>query len=614
METWIREARRDPASAACGLVRRVIFDAVLADRTGPVAVRLLDATADERADVRLLLLEIVTGLSGCIHDPWPEAAAAAVARLRDPDEPVRRAAAWLLAEADHRQAVELLTGAGQEPDPVARLALAEALLVRPDAPQRQLPAADRDPAIRLRAARRPDTEAVLADLDAAGARLGGPGGRMSWGAGTVWGLAARSGDENTCYEHVGLLAARDTAVAQRAAVDMAEVAVREWRAAPEALVPHLRPLLGAAADPGVRAAAAALLGSLLETTRLCAGELAGLLDELPDAAAPALARIGDVRALPQLCRLVAEGRTVAVVGEAAEGLAGAGADAGPLVAAATEFLDRHLDRHEGATDRNAAAAVGVLRVCGAASAVAVPQLLCLLGADDAGWLRTQAALALGEIGPGAAAAVPLLEGLAGGGSTRFEGHVEMALIRITGERRRAERLFARLPAWRRNASLAADLLEWFAEHGGLEPQHVAYLWEAVDTAGAVHPKWAAALWRHEGAAAAALALEVLPRALDGELYGPYACTVLGDMGAAAAPAVPALRAVAGRRVRVALHTGSFEQDTRGDERLAAAARGALHRIGESAAGRGQDAREFAGAPGTEIAPGPAAPDRPFRRS
>ncbi|MFE6843915.1 hypothetical protein [Streptomyces sp. NPDC057686] len=584
METWIREARRDPASAACGLVRRVIFDAVLADRTGPVAVRLLGATADERADVRILLLEIVTGLSGCIHDPWPEAAAAAVARLRDPDELVRRAAAWLLAEADHRQAVELLTGAGRERDPVARLALAEALLLRPDAPQRQLLAADRDPAIRLRAARRPDTDAVLADLDAGGARLGGPGGRVNWGAGTVWGLAARGGDENSCYEHVGLLAARDTAVAQRAAVDMAEVALREWRAAPQALVPHLRPLLGAAADPGVRAAAAAVLGSPLETTRLCVGELAGLLDELPDAAAPALARIGDARALPQLCRLVAEGRTAEVVGEAAEGLAEAGADVGPLVAAAAEFLDRH----EGATDRSAAAAVGVLRACGAASAVAVRQLLRLLGADDAGWLRTRAALALGEIGPGAAAAVPLLEGLAGGGRTRFEGHVEMALIRITGERRRADRLFARLPASRRNASLAADLLEWFAEHGGLEPQHVAYLWEAVDTEGAVHPKWAAALWRHEGAAAAALALGTLPRALDGELYGPYACTVLGDMGATAAPAVPALRAVAGRAVRVALYTGSFDRDTRGDERLAAAAREALHRIGEAAAGRADD--------------------------
>ncbi|MEV0412723.1 hypothetical protein AB0I68_18420 [Streptomyces sp. NPDC050448] len=583
METWIREARRDPAGAGYGAARSAVFDAVRADRGGAVAVRLLSGTADERAGVRLLLLQILTWLSGGTDDPWPEAAAAAVGRLRDPDEPVRRAAAWLLAEADRPRAVELLTGPGQEQDPVARLALAEALLLRPTEQDRKLLAADRDPAIRLRAARRPDTDPVLADLDAGGARLGGPGGRVRWGAGTVWGLAARwPGGETTCYAHVGLLAARDTAVAHRAAVDMAEVALREWRAAPQALVPQLRPLLGRAAAPEVREAAAAVVGGLLETTRLCADELAGLLDEAPDAAAPALGRIGDVRALPQLCRLVTEGRAAGVVGEAAAGLAQAGADVGPLVAAAAD----HLDGNDGATDRAVWAAVGVLRACGAASAIAVPQLLRLLGADDSALLRTQAVLALGEIGPGAGAAVPLLEGLAGDGGTRFDGHVETALIRITGDRRRAERLFARLHAWRRNASLAADVLEWLAGHGGLEPQHVAYLWEAVGTAPAVHPKWVAALWRHEGEAAAALALERLPGALDGELYGPYVCTVLGDMGAAAAPAVPALRAVAERRVRVSLCTGSFDEDARADERLAAASREALRRIGEAVADRG----------------------------
>lgn len=97
------------------------------------------------------------------------------------------------------------------------------------------------------------------------------------------------------------------------------------------------------------------------------------------------------------------------------------------------------------------------------------------------------------------------------------------------------------------------------------------------TAPAVHPKWVAALWRHEGEAAAALALETLP----GALSGPYACTLLGEMGAAAAPAVPALRAVADSRVRVPLYTGSFDEDTRADERLAAAAREALRRIGEA---------------------------------
>ncbi|MCX4545713.1 HEAT repeat domain-containing protein [Streptomyces sp. NBC_01565] len=605
-ETYIDEVRRDPAGARCGAALSAIFHAVRKDRAGPVTVRLLDRISDAPADVRLLLLQLLTSLCTNATAPWPEAAAAAVALMRDPDEPVRRAAAWLLAEADHPQAVGLLTDPGQAPDPVARLALAEALLVRPAGPERQALRADHDPAIRLRATLRPGSDAILADLDAAGARLGGPGGRVSWSAGTVWGLAAvRSGDENACYEDIGLLASRDTPMARRAAIDMSRTALAEWRAAPEALVPHLRPLLGAGADPGVRAAAAAVVAGPLASARLCAGELAGLLDELPEVAAPALARLGDVRAVPRLCGLVAGGRPAKVVVEAVQGLARAGADLDPLVAAAADFLDRH----EGSKDRGVWAAVVVLCGCGAASAAAVPQLLRLLDADDGAVLRTQAVLALGETGPGAAAAVPLLEGLTEDAGTRLAGHAEMSLIRITGDRRRAERVFARLHEWRRNLSLAADLLEWLAGHGGLEPRHVAYLREACadPERRPVHPKYAGTLWRHEGHAAAELALNVLPRYLDSDLHGPYVCGVLGDMGAAAAGAVPALRAMVERRTRVPTYTGDRDEETRADERLTAAARTALRRIADAPAAGGA---LFPAPPWSVRKPPPAPPALP----
>ncbi|MFF4319434.1 hypothetical protein [Streptomyces sp. NPDC001568] len=581
VETWIHEALHDPTSARCGAARSAIFDAVRIDRAGPLTGRLLAEVRAAPVGPRLLLLELLTGLCTGHDVPWPEAAAAAVSLMRDPQPSVRRASAWLLCDADQHRASGLLTGPDAEPDPVARLALAEALLVRGNGPDRRTLRADPDPAIRLRAALRPDTDAVLADLDAAGARLGGPGGRTSWGAGTVWGLAAsRSGDAETCYADIGLLAARDTAVARRAAIDMAEVALRKWRAAPEALVPHLRPLLNGAGDPGVRAAAASVVAGPLATTRLCAEELAALMDELPEAAAPALARIGDVRALPRLCAIVAGGTLARTVTEGVDALARTGCDLGPLIATAAGFLDRH----EGVADRTVWAAVGVLRACGPAAAAAVPQLLRLLAPDaDPTGLRTQAVLALGETGRGAVDAVPRLEGLLGGPGSRFTGQVEMALIRINGDRRRAERLFARLPERRRDLNLAASLLTWLAEHGGLEPRHVAYLRAACadPTRRAVHPKCAGALWRQEGDDVAELALDVLVPHLGGEVYGEYVCTVLGAMGAAAAGAVPALRAVAERRERLRLYIGGFDEETRADERLAEAARAALRRIADA---------------------------------
>ncbi|WP_371614478.1 hypothetical protein [Streptomyces sp. NBC_00454] len=611
--------REDPGNPALWEARSSVFKAVECDRSGPEAARLACLTADARAGVRLLALRLFTDLASCTPD-WPAAAGASLARLSDPEETVRRAAAWLLAEADRGRAVELLTGLVDGPvplDPVARLALAEALLVRGagrlegfDGVVERL-RTDSDPAVRLRVAPAPDSPAVLADLDAAGMRIGRAGGRLEWRIGTLWGLAARRSDaESACYARVAMLAARPTPVARQAAVDMAGVALRHWRTAPAALAPHLRPLLS---DPEAGAGALAVLGASLEATRLCREELAAELTasvapaepgresrggSRRETAALALSRIGDVRALPELCRMVREGGRGRGVGEAVRGLAAVpGTDLAALVAAATELLDR-------CGEEGNVRALDVLAACGAASAPAVPQLVRLLGsvarADDGPDPRprpgprpvrlTQLVFLLGQIGPAAAPALPLLEALAAEGRGERAGLTTMALIRISGERRRAEEAFARLGDSPREVATAANLLEWLAGHGGLEPGHVAYLREKTADGPHAHPRLLAALWRHAGEeaegdeadeAAGTLLDVLLSRSGSGEL-NLHACRILAGMGPAAARTVPALTAVTEGRVRVPEYTGDEDEDMREDERLLGAAREALRRIGETA--------------------------------
>lgn len=622
VDAWLAEARRDdPGNPALWEARSSVFKAVGGDRNGQAVARLTSLTADARADVRLLALRLFTDLASTdlasTAPAWPEAAEAALVRLADPEGPVRRAAAWLLAEADRGRAVELLTGPQDgpvPPDPVVRLALAEALLVRGAGRAEGFEGlverlrTDPDAALRLRAAPAPDSHAVLADLDAAGKRIGRAGGRLEWRIGTLWGLAARRSDaESDCFAQVAMLAARAAPVARQAAVDMAGEALRHWRAAPAALGPHLQPLLG---DPLAGEAALSVLGASLEATRLCREELVA---ELTDAAEPtghgrkpqagsrsgtatlALARIGDVRALPGLCRMVREAVPVQGqgagrgrgMGEAVRGLADVpGTDLAPLVSVATELLDRC---GEGGDVR----ALTVLSACGAASAPAVPQLVRLLGSvvtrarADAGPRPgrspvglTQLVSLLGQIGPAAADALPLLEAMAAQGLGERAGLTTMALIRISGERRRAEEALARLGDTPREVVTAANLLEWLAGHGGLEPGHVAYLREKSVVGPYAHPRLLTGLWRHAGDEAAGILLDaLLPASGSGEL-NLYACRILAGMGPAAAPAAAALTAVTERRIRVPEYTGDEDEDMREDERLLQAAREALRRIGE----------------------------------
>ncbi|MEV6671405.1 hypothetical protein [Streptomyces sp. NPDC051162] len=602
VDSWLHEALGDAPGhgSAYGAARSAIFDAVRADRGGPVACRLRTLTNHTDTAVRLVVLRLLTELSQGDR-PWPAAADAAFIRLRDRDEKVRRCAAWLLAAADHRRATEELGATPAHLPPTARLALAEALFEPSDQARIAglLPLAERlrqdhDPAVRLRAAlgvlrhglaenRAPWESAVLADLDAGGERLGGPGGLIAWRPGTLWGLAARAhGEEAACYAWIGRLSTSRTPVRRRAAIDMAEVALRHWRAAPASVAASLRPMLADTA-PELRAAATAVIGASLEAARCCADELAGLLGDprAGEAAVPALARTGDARAMDGLCALVASGAAAREVGEAVEGLAVAGVHLEPLVAAAVDALDRHDKRCSHDPVRCAAPpAVAVLRACGAASAPAVAELMrqldeCLDAASSHHWLRTQLLLALGDIGPGAAPAVPLLERvIARETDTWAADHASMTVLRLTGDRGRAERCFEDAVGQPRRRAFAASLLEWLAGHGGLSPRQSAHLRELTDRPRRLHPRLLGALWKHSGTAAARVLLDTLPRYLDDDAYGAYACSVLTDMGREAAAALPALRAVAERRTRLPLYLGDFDRETRADECLAAAARDA----------------------------------------
>lgn len=594
---WLHEALSDVHGFACGAARSAIFDAVRTDRAGPVARRLLALTNDTDAAVRLVVLRLLTDLCRDAS-PWPAAAEAALVRLRDSDEKARRRAAWLLASADHCRAVDELS-ATRQPPPAARLALAEAVFEPADRARIAglIPLAvrlrqDHDPAVRLRAAlgvlrhglaehRAPWEAAVLADLDGGGERLGGPGGLIAWRPGTLWGLAVRAhGGEAACYAWIERLSARQSPVARRAAVDMAEVALRHWRAAPAPVVTCLRPML-ADAVPELRAAAAAVIGASLEAVRLCADELAGLLGDpcAGEAAVPALARTGDARAMAGLCAVVTSGAAGREAGEAAEGLAAAGVQLAPLVAAAADVLDRHGEGCPGDPARCVVpSAVAVLRACGAASAPAVAELTRRLDesldtASSHHWLRTQLLLTLGDIGPAAAPAVPLLERLIAEETGTWEAdHALMTVIRLTGDRSRAERCFEDAVGQPRRRAFAALLLEWLAEHGGLSPRQAARLRELTDRPRRLHPRLLGALWKHSGTAAAGVLVDILPRYLDDDAYGAYACSVLTGMGREAAAALPALRAVTERRTRLPLYLGDFDREVRADERLAAAAR------------------------------------------
>ncbi|NNN30993.1 hypothetical protein HLK59_11545, partial [Streptomyces sp. S3(2020)] len=103
--------------------RIALFDAISADRTGPVATRLLPLAHADTPFVRRQALELLHSLTH--QQPWPEAVNAAVARLSDPDEEVRRRAAYLFGYSG--QPDRVLAALSELADPVVRTILARAL-------------------------------------------------------------------------------------------------------------------------------------------------------------------------------------------------------------------------------------------------------------------------------------------------------------------------------------------------------------------------------------------------------------------------------------------------------------------------------------------------------
>lgn len=302
-----------PISVPGDSLRSAIFDVVSEQRDGSVAQRLFVLAGHPDPLVRYKTVYLLRGLTDQ-HSAWPQAAEVASERLLDTDERVRRAAAWLLADAGGIAQVACVLSDERHPaDPVARIALTEAVLgycIAETANTRQELAAqlrgDREPAVRLVAslvllgeadpAEQLDLEAAIrADLPIAAERLAGPGGMTGRGAGGRWAVAlSRLGRPEHCYQRVAeLLDPAQRVAVQQVGIEMAREAMREWRAAPEHLAPLIIGVL-TAAPVGVGAPAAEALSESLTAARASADHLAELLDT-PGLQEPAALGLGRLR-------------------------------------------------------------------------------------------------------------------------------------------------------------------------------------------------------------------------------------------------------------------------------------------------------------------------------
>ncbi|MGP8302908.1 hypothetical protein ACTPOK_34215 [Streptomyces inhibens] len=592
--------------------RTTVFDAVRADQDGPVTQALISLTDKHCPAVRRTALTLLGELTFGRRTPWQGPIDAAAARLHDPDPDARRAAAQLLVRAGGadraRTALDELT------DPVTRIALANALLHTPDTPCPPGPLrADPLPEIRLLAcieelataprerwpALDAQAEAEVAALTAADTDRIRPNG-LRWGSALF-----RQDRERHCYAlATRLLAGAAGPYGQRVGVDLARRAFQGWRAAPGTLTPHLVRLLPTA-PPDLRDRVVDTLCASRTATRLTADDLAALLpagntaaDTARDTAADtawkaaadtawkiaadtawkiacALAVIDDPRAAPYVHARMASGDPPTGAVAAVRGLLRSGtADPSQLVPRLRELL------RSGDSDVVHAAA-SITGDLGPAAAACVPELIealraeCAardaLGAEWATWRELCLVASLGRIGPPAAAALPLLEGLTRD-SRRRAGHRALALSRITGDRRHIESYLRSRPQGRRYVPDHSALFLWLLDHGGLDPDQSRRLRTYVlERAGATQVYGSLALWRHEGPPAAGELLALLSQYLDDDLFGPVAMDTLAAMGEHARPALPRLRELIDRTTRIPLCNGSEDAEMDGDERLLEAA-------------------------------------------
>ncbi|MER6197927.1 hypothetical protein ABT234_11260 [Streptomyces sp. NPDC001586] len=230
---WLDEAvSAGHATTAAHPARIAVLDAIRADRTGPVSVRLLELSRADDTFVRREVLDLLS--SARAGRPWPDAAEAALARLADPDDEVRRRAAYLVVHAGGSDVA--LRALGELTEPVVRTALAEWLrgslahlhddslasvrfLARLEtlsvAPARQWLRLDR---------------ALLADAREAARHLDGVGWR--WGR-----VLYRLGRERHVYALVARLL--DDPATRDIGAGLAREACHDWRAAPVELLPLL---------------------------------------------------------------------------------------------------------------------------------------------------------------------------------------------------------------------------------------------------------------------------------------------------------------------------------------------------------------------------------------
>ncbi|MEW2418113.1 HEAT repeat domain-containing protein [Streptomyces sp. NPDC046866] len=254
--------------------RIALFEAVHADRSGPLAIRLLGLARTGEPFVRREALDLLTSLSS--QRPWPEAVEAAMSRLGDPDEEVRRRAAYLVGRSGRPELV--LAALGDTTDPVVRTVLARAL-----GPAVARLRSDRLTAVRFLAHLQTLQEAPPVRwpvLDAALVAESREAALHLTDIGHLWGHVLYGlGRERHAYVLVARLLADPTT--RGIGAGLAREACHIWRAAPVTLLP----LLLRYRDQGTTAGLEEALGTALisETARQVHG---ALIAELPFTPSP----------------------------------------------------------------------------------------------------------------------------------------------------------------------------------------------------------------------------------------------------------------------------------------------------------------------------------------
>ncbi|MFI6584088.1 hypothetical protein [Embleya sp. NPDC050493] len=289
-EEMPRRAVTSGAAATVGVRRTAIFEAVRADRDGPMTGLLLARADAGAAEERVSAIELLCSLAE-FGQTWPIVGERAAAYVVDPEPGVRVAAADLFVATHDAETVSARLPDLADPD--VRVAGVTALLGRAGAFEDVLTQLleDGDPAVRVVAALgllgvegvpwawlQALNEAISADLPAAVRRVG-PGAR-SWGSTWAWRLA-RNDHEDECHRIVRLLLAAEDPNVRWVGLDMAAAAIRLWRTGPVELLPALAEV-AAGSDPALRAETLRVLRLSVNLWRAAVDLWAAQADDLGD--------------------------------------------------------------------------------------------------------------------------------------------------------------------------------------------------------------------------------------------------------------------------------------------------------------------------------------------